>query len=112
MPFSEWVSESRSVGGHSGAVVLASPEWLMQQGVREYMGEESLPMWIGREGWDGFSARSGAAAERLGLRHRSRKDLLTDVLGWERHQGLHRPRKAGLGVAREAALLAALGAWR
>lgn len=108
MSFSEWVSESRRIGGHVGEVVLAAPEWLMHQGVREYMGEDSLSMWIGREGWDGFSTRSGAAAERLGMRHRSRTELLTDLLAWERERGLHRHRKAGLTAARESALLADL----
>jgi hypothetical protein len=60
---------------------------------------------------DHRSSWSGVAATASGLRHRDRRDLLVDLLGWEREQGLHRPRGAGLTDARERELLAALGSW-
>jgi len=103
--FPEWVELSRSVGGHTGAVVLVDSAWLRAEGVEEFMGEESLALWLADPEWAGFSARSGAAARAAGLRHRARQDLLVDLLAWEREQGLERPRRAGLSPQRERELL-------
>jgi 2'-hydroxyisoflavone reductase len=108
VPFGEWVTKSRQVGGHDGPVVLADAGWLLEQGVEEYMGEESLAMWLADPGFAGWSSRSDAAALQAGLRHRPRDLLLRDVLAWEREQGLERARAAGLSPAREQELIAAL----
>jgi hypothetical protein len=108
VPFATWIALSRTVGGHAGPVIHAPPAWLREQGVAEYMGAESLPMWFVDADYDGWSARSGEAARAAGLRHRPRADMLVDVLAWEREQGLERPRSAGLSSAREHQLLAAL----
>ncbi|WP_326674302.1 MULTISPECIES: oxidoreductase [unclassified Streptomyces] len=109
VPFSEWVAMSREIGGHTGPVVEAGADWLLEQKAGQFMGPESLAMWMADPEWAGFSARNGAAARAAGLRHRPRAELLADVLRWEREQGLDRPRRAGLSGERERELLKAFG---
>ncbi|MDX6257654.1 MAG: hypothetical protein QOJ11_3988 [Frankiales bacterium] len=109
MPLGEWIGLSREVAGHTGGVVSAPPRWLLDQGVQMWAGPESLAMWLPEPGWEGFAARSGASAAAAGLQHRPRRDLLEDLLEWERAEGLERPRKAGLSADRELELLKLLG---
>lgn len=107
--FAEWIELSRSVGGHTGPVITVASQQLLAYGVGQYMGPDSLPMWVVEPGWEGWAARDGSAATAAGLCHRSRTDLLADTLRWEREQGLHRARRAGLAPDREHELLASLG---
>jgi len=104
----DWITLSRTAGGHSGPLVRAGRDWLIDHDVEDFSGPASLPMWVAQPGWEAFMGRSGAAAAAAGLRHRPRVELIADVLAWEREAGLDRPRRAGLSAAREAELIAAL----
>jgi nucleoside-diphosphate-sugar epimerase len=108
MPFGEWVELAREVGGHTGPVVLAPREWLEEQKIEQYMGPESLAMWLTEPGYEGWSSRTGAAALATGLKHRPRRELVVDTLAWERELGLDRERKAGLSLGREQELIKSL----
>ncbi|GAA1558745.1 oxidoreductase [Kribbella lupini] len=109
VPFGEWIELSRQVGGHTGPVVRAPRGWLEEQKVEQYMGPDSLAMWLTEPGYEGWSNRSGQAAAQAGLKHRSREEVVRDTLEWERELGLDRERKAGLSPARERELIAQLG---
>ena len=106
--FPEWIELCRAVGGHEAQVVAAPPAWLVEQGVAEFMGPESLALWIADPDWDGFSDRDGSSAAAAGLQHRPRAELLVDLLAWEREQGIDDPHGAGLSAEREKELLTAL----
>jgi len=108
VPFGEWIELVRTIGGHTGPVVLAPQKWLEDQKVEQYMGPESLAMWLTEAGYEGWSNRSGAAAVAAGLKHRPRAEFLRDTLVYERELGLDRERKAGLSAERERELIAAL----
>nr|WP_249011588.1 NAD-dependent epimerase/dehydratase family protein [Conexibacter sp. DBS9H8] len=101
----EWIELSRRIGGHMGAVVRAGDDWLLAEGVDEFMGPGSLPLWLADPGWQGFCARTGARAMKAGLAHRPVSDTITDTLIWEREQGLDRVRKSGVPAEREVDLL-------
>lgn len=106
MPLPDHLAAAREVAGHTGETVLVSQEWLAEQGVEPWSGEESLPIWLPLPEYAGFSSRSVAAAAAAGLETRPLSETLADVLRWEMHQGPGRARRAGLSPGRERELIA------
>ncbi len=62
--FGDLIELSRAVAGHTGPVELVDSDWLAEQGVEEFMGPESLALWMHDPDWAGFSARDTAAVAR------------------------------------------------
>ena len=108
VPFAEHLAAARRVAGHTGPVVVAEPQWLVDRGVQPWMGERSLPLWLTDPDWLGFAARDSSRAVAAGLRLRPLEETLADVLAWELEREPPAPRRAGLTDEDEAALLAEL----
>lgn len=105
LPLAEHLATARAVAGHQGPLQLVSPQWLADEGVQEWAGERSLPLWLNTPGWEGFGARDTSAARAAGLRIRPLADTLADTLAWELQEGPDRPRRAGLSSSDERALV-------
>ena len=96
---------ARRVAGHTGPVVAAEEQWLLDQGVQPWMGDRSLPLWLADRDWLGFNARDSTKARATGLTTRPLADTLADTLAWELARGPHVARRAGLSDDDERALL-------
>jgi 2'-hydroxyisoflavone reductase len=95
-------------GAAPGHAVPASPDWLVEQGVRPWSGVKSLPLWVPRPAYDGFGGHRNVAAQAAGLRLRSLRDTLADTLAWELATTPTYTRMAGISADEERALLQAL----
>lgn len=109
VPLGEHLGIAARAAGHDRGRVLAPEAWLTEQGVAEWSGPRSLPLWLADPAWQGFAARVGSRARAAGLQHRSLLDTLRDGLAWEEAQPVH-PHGAGLSDAEERALLRLLAA--
>ncbi len=105
----EHLELAQAIAGSNSELRAADGQWLQEHGVQPWMGERSLPLWIGDPEWRGFGARSNARARAEGLRPRPLAQTLRDGLDWELSGTRQGPRRAGLADADEADLLALLG---
>lgn len=99
---------TQSVTGHLGPVVAAPEQWLLGQGVSEWSGKQSLPLWLVDHDWYDMNARSNMRAVNAGLRLRPLEETLADILAAEPALKPGAVPRSGLDNATEAALLAAL----
>jgi 2'-hydroxyisoflavone reductase len=108
MTFSEHLEIARAVARHRGRLARADPQWLLSQGVREWMGERSMPLWIADPDWIGFNANDSSRARGAGLTTRPLQETLADTLAWELTRDPARIRQAGLSDEDERGLLSLL----
>jgi nucleoside-diphosphate-sugar epimerase len=108
VPLARHIDAARTVAGHTGPVVRADPQWLLEQGVQEWMGARSLPLWVADPDWLALSARDSSKARGAGLRTRPLEQTLSDTLAWELARDHGEARRAGLTDDDERALLEAL----
>ena len=107
-PLADVLAQARAVAGHTGPMVDAAEDWLLDRGVSYWSGPQSLPLWLPR-GMPGMWSRSHAAYTILGGRLRPLRATLERALAAERSAGLDRERRSGLSRGEELSLLAALG---
>lgn len=107
VPFADHLTTARQVAGHTGPVVRADGSWLLEQGVQQWAGQRSLPLWLTDPEWSGSGARDSSRARAAGLRTRPLAETLTDTLAWELERA-PTVRRAGLTDEDERTLLAAL----
>lgn len=107
-PLADHLAMARSVAGHSGPLVAATPAWLTEHGVGVWMGPTSLPLWLDDPDWYGMNARSTDRARAAGLIARPLEQTLADTLAWERSRPAPGPHGAGLTDEEERRLLALL----
>jgi nucleoside-diphosphate-sugar epimerase len=101
------IDASSAVTGGGAGRVPASPDWLHDHDVEEWMGPRSLPLWL-PSSHHGMGLMDDTRALELGLRRRPLAQTLADTLADERERGLDRPRRAGLSREDELVLLADL----
>lgn len=109
VPFPKHIETARSVALHDGPVIRAPEQWLLEQGVNQWSGERSLPLWLAERAWYGMNARSNARAVDAGLRLRTLHDTLADILTDEPRLASVGRLGAGLSDDEENHLLGELG---
>jgi 2'-hydroxyisoflavone reductase len=109
LPMPRHLEVARAVAGHTGPVISADGQWLLDHDVREWMGPRSLPLWLADPAWHGFTLHPNAKALDAGLRLRPLEETLADTLAWELTLAPGAERRAGLSDADEGELLTALG---
>ena len=103
-PLADVLDRVRAAAGHTGDVVEAGDEWLLEQGVQYWAGERSLPLWL-PDDMPGFMRRENDGYRASGGTFTPIDDTIRAVLDDERERGLDRARQAGLTRAEERELL-------
>lgn len=114
LSFREMVDGCKAVTSSSVEFVPVPESFLLENGVRPWMGPDSMAMWIPQDpSMTGFSRRSNRRAVEHGCRFRPLAETARATLDWwlgSKRAGTEVvPGRAGLSLEREAELLAS---WR
>ena len=96
----------RVVGPHAPPATPVPADVLEHEGVAEWMGPRSLPLWISDPEWRWFATLDTSAARANGLRARPLEETLRRTLAYE--ESRTEPRGTGLTDDEEIALRTAL----
>jgi len=108
LPLADHLAEVRAVAEHTGPLVSAPGDWLLEHGVQNWSGPRSLPLWLDDREWYGMNARDNTRARAAGLVTRPLEQTLTDTLAWELARPEPGPHGAGLTDEEERNLIDAL----
>lgn len=106
VPLGDVVEAGRRVVGDAPTVTPVPPEVLEREGVAQWMGPRSLPLWISDPEWRWFATLDTSAASRRGLTTRPLEETLRRTLAYEETRT--EPRGTGLTDEEESALRTAL----
>lgn len=95
IPLGDHLALAREVAGHTGPLVTAPGDWLLEKGVAPWAGERSLPLWLPYPEYAGMAALSHARARAAGLALRPLRDTLTDIVAAAPPGGGHASGEAG-----------------
>ena len=91
--------------GSAPACTWVGQEFLAEQGVEPWSGDDGLPLWLPRPDYDGMAAHDPSPSLAAGLRLRPVAETARDTLAWLR--STPGAARTGLSPAREAEVLAA-----
>ena len=107
VPLAELLAAARTVAGHRGEIVPATPARLEELEVAHWMGARSLPLWL-PDDMPGFATRTNGVYRAAGGTFRPLDETLARTLDDERARGLDRDRTTGLTREEELAVIDAL----
>lgn len=105
LPLKEYLATARTVSEHRGQVTPVPSDWLIEQGVAQWVGARSLPLWIADPTIAGLGAVSNARAKQAGLSLRPVAETMRDTIAWAHEAGINAVNGAGLSAAEEQNLL-------
>ena len=101
------LDECRRVSGADARFAWVPPDWLVEQGVGEWM---ELPLWLASPEYGGMQQADASRALAAGLRFRPLAETIADTLAWVLAGDAPEDPPAGMKRDRERELLAGLAA--